>query len=370
MLRDDGSLVAHDDLSGRSWRITPALASLLDAIRTGWQPGEAIPASVSRYLPDTTSSADLLALCADLVGKGLLESVAPSSPAGSRTSWHDIRLARVRLQPPSTGVTRVAVAVALIVPVTACVLGASVFAHRSEDLRAAITHNYHAGISTYGLAAEAFVGLLTFALLKAVHEFGHAMTLAGSSRQPVELGIRLASGFPQAYTDAKLISVISRRASRLGILLAGVSAELLVWLCVIALLSAGITFPAIVPLGVLLYTPPLSMLGNLVPVIRNDGYFILQELTGQQNLARRGDISAAAEFFGDGQAPSSREASWVVWFGLTRIIALPFLGAVAGVAAGLILGRIRIALAIAGVIGGGMVGFRRVRHASAPSLPI
>lgn len=129
---------------------------------------------------------------------------------------------------------------------------------------------------------------ITLAIVKVLHELGHAWVATAYGCQVRTLGVALIVGFPVLYTDTTGAWKLSDRRQRL---LIG-SAGLLVELCLAALALFLWTF---VPDGTLrsslflvaTVTWVTSLMVNLNPMLRFDGYYLLADLIGVDNLQAR-----------------------------------------------------------------------------------
>ena len=135
-----------------------------------------------------------------------------------------------------------------------------------------------------GLAIYAVVLLL----LKSCHEFGHGLTTVRYGCQVPSMGIAFMLGTPVLYTDTSDSWRLPRRSERLAIVFAGVAAEAVVATCALMLwpfLADGtmrqICF-AIITSAVV-----SSVLINLNPFMRFDGYFALSDALRVPNLQTR-----------------------------------------------------------------------------------
>ena len=166
-----------------------------------------------------------------------------------------------------------------------------------------------------------------------VHELGHALFTSSLTGHPTEVGIRLLWGLPRAYTDASTSALVPTRSARLLVLLGGVTADALVGLGLVAVLAATGSLP--VPLlHFLKYVLTSTILTNLVPLFRSDGYFILGELTGRARLrddALDALTDAVHDTSGDTAGNTAEDAAlmqgdglpgWLMWYGVAHVSVL------------------------------------------------
>lgn len=129
---------------------------------------------------------------------------------------------------------------------------------------------------------------LLFPILKLIHEMAHAVCIKRWGGAVHEAGITFLVFMPVPYVDASDSWLFEKRSQRLITAAAGIIAELLIvsiamviWSVVEPGLLRNIAFAAVV-LGTL-----STLLFNANPLLRFDGYFILQDLLDIPNLGSR-----------------------------------------------------------------------------------
>lgn len=135
-------------------------------------------------------------------------------------------------------------------------------------------------------------GALTYAvaliLVKSAHELGHAVTAARYGCRVPSMGVCLLVMFPVLYTDVTDAWRLTDRHKRLAIGSAGIAVELTL-ACIATLLWVflpdgplrGVMF-SIATVGWV-----LSLAINLNPLMRFDGYYLLSDFIGVDNLQDR-----------------------------------------------------------------------------------
>ncbi len=153
-------------------------------------------------------------------------------------------------------------------------------------------------IVNYNRLADAFVNSISFAglvryglavvLIKVVHEFAHAYTAKAFGCRVRKMGIAVVFFFPRFYSDLTDAWRISNRWSRLMIDAAGIMSEIitgglaaLVW----SFSRPGMTREVAYYIFAVSIINTVFINGN--PFIRYDGYYILMDLLGVDNLQRR-----------------------------------------------------------------------------------
>jgi len=135
-------------------------------------------------------------------------------------------------------------------------------------------------------------GLLAFAggliVLKSVHELGHALVAKRLGCRIASMGIVFMVLAPILYTDTTDCWRLPSRLQRWRIASAGVLAEIMiapVALLIWSFMTTGFVRDLFFAAAVL--APSLSLLVNLNPLMRFDGYFMLSDLLGFYNLQPR-----------------------------------------------------------------------------------
>ena len=129
---------------------------------------------------------------------------------------------------------------------------------------------------------------LALALAKLCHEFGHAYMAKRAGCRVQSMGLAFMVMLPMFYTDVSDAWRVNDRRSRLLIDAGGVCAELL--LAVLALLAWSLLPDG--PLRTAAFmlasaTWITTLLINLNPFMRFDGYFLVSDLWGVENLQQR-----------------------------------------------------------------------------------
>jgi putative peptide zinc metalloprotease protein len=146
-------------------------------------------------------------------------------------------------------------------------------------------HTFNQFFSLEGVAAT----LLTLGFVKIVHEFAHAYAAVRYGVKVPHMGVAFIVLYPVLYTETTGSWALSSRRARFHIAVAGITAEL----CLAAIfLALWHVFPA-GSLGqtacflVVCVSLVGSLLVNLNPLMRFDGYYMLADATGFDNLQSR-----------------------------------------------------------------------------------
>jgi putative peptide zinc metalloprotease protein len=143
------------------------------------------------------------------------------------------------------------------------------------------SNTYSTLLTSWGVATLAIVSLV----LKVLHEVGHCVTchvLGGRAR---ECGVVFIGGIPLPFVDVSDSRRFPSRAARIAVALAGVVVECLATAAVVvfALLS-GTPLAYYVAAHLVLTFGLATLLFNLNPLMKFDGYYVLIELLGVDNL--------------------------------------------------------------------------------------
>lgn len=129
---------------------------------------------------------------------------------------------------------------------------------------------------------------LTITLIKVIHEFSHAYTAKNYNVRVPAIGAAFILFWPVLYTDVTDSWKLSSRKQRLAISAAGVAAELVIaGLCTFAwsLTSPGIFQSLFFIVSSVLWISTLVV--NVNPAMRFDGYYLLCDYLGIDNLQSR-----------------------------------------------------------------------------------
>ncbi len=179
--------------------------------------------------------------------------------------------------------------------------------------------------------AEGAVGVaIALTLAKLCHELGHAFAAARAGVLVPSMGVSLMLGWPMLYTDTSGAWAVRSRRSRALIAAAGVLAEmalaglaLFVW----PFLEEGALRRTMLFAATTMLVLTLAINAN--PLMRYDGYYILAEATGIDNLQPR--AFTALRWLCRRIGAGDRAASPEPLFGRAKFAALAIYGAASGV---------------------------------------
>lgn len=154
-----------------------------------------------------------------------------------------------------------------------------------------VGRQWDAFVATFAdfLSLQGLVAYLGAAVMvKVAHEFGHAYVATHYGCRVPTMGVAVMLGLPMLYSDTTASWRLTRRGSRMLIDAAGVLAELTVAVLATflwAFLPDGSVRGAVFVLATSSWV--MSLMVNLNPFMRFDGYYLLSDATGTPNLQPR-----------------------------------------------------------------------------------
>jgi putative peptide zinc metalloprotease protein len=151
-------------------------------------------------------------------------------------------------------------------------------------------------------------GLLTFAavapFLKLFHELGHVLVATRFDVPVRKAGFYIIGLYPMPYVDCSEADFRAERRNRILISIAGVWVDVVIGLSAFILwhFTSG-TYLQTVLGNIFIYSALNSILFNLNPLIKLDGYYALVDLLGERNLYTRS------------QKTLSNLTGWIMTFG-------------------------------------------------------
>lgn len=170
---------------------------------------------------------------------------------------------------------------------------------------------------------------LTFPLVKACHEFGHAFAAKVWGGEVHEMGVMLLVLMPIPYVDASAASAFRSRKRRVIVGAAGMMVELfLAALALFVWLHIEPGFARAIAYNVMLIAGVSTVLFNGNPLLRFDGYYIFADAVEIPNLAARANryLSYLTQKYAFGLRESESpvlnqsEIPWFVFFAIASFI--------------------------------------------------
>ena len=165
--------------------------------------------------------------------------------------------------------------------------------------------------------------------IKVLHELGHAYAATKYNVPVPHMGVAFIVLYPVLYTETSGLWRLSSRRARMHVGLAGVATELVI--AAYALLLWHILPPGLwqsLAFGVVAISLIGSLLVNLNPLMRFDGYYVLSDALGIENLHSRAITFARwrlRKFIFNLNDPvpeefSKERKSFLTWFGFAVIV--------------------------------------------------
>lgn len=130
---------------------------------------------------------------------------------------------------------------------------------------------------------------IIFALIKLAHELAHAYTAIKHKIPVPHMGVTFIVFFPVLYTETSAAWRLTDKKDRLDIALAGIRIELVIATLALVVWNMSTIGSPVHMLSFLVVAVSLvsSLVVNLNPLMRFDGYYILSDLLGIENLQFR-----------------------------------------------------------------------------------
>lgn len=176
------------------------------------------------------------------------------------------------------------------------------------------------------IAAESLILLvLTYPIVKALHELGHCYAVKKWGGEVHEMGLMFLIFIPVPYVDASASAAFSNKWARALVGAAGILVELLLAaLAIFVWLNAEPGMVRAFAFNVMLIGGVSTLLFNGNPLLKFDGYYVLADLIEIPNLAQRSNryltylIQKYAFGAVDANSPVTArgEAAWFSFYGL------------------------------------------------------
>lgn len=296
-LEEDGSpvYIVHDPVSGVFHKIGWEEAQIIKRLRSG-QTLPGLKAEIEKNTTLSVTAEDIAALCQEArlnhltmdtliqPPERLSEHVKSVRPTFWKWLAQHYLYFRISLFQPDAFLTRhmdkacgFVSSTAILIYAAMALLGLYFLTQRFESYLATFSYFYTAkGLVVY---------TLSIVFLKLAHEFGHAFVAKYYGLRVTSMGIAFMVFFPVAYSDVTDAWRLRNRRKRLNIALAGIRVELVIG--AFALAFWGLTPPGVMnSLCFILSSTSLlsTLLINLNPAMRYDGYYILSDVLGIDNL--------------------------------------------------------------------------------------
>lgn len=167
--------------------------------------------------------------------------------------------------------------------------------------------------------------LIAFAAVKAIHELAHGLACRHVGARCHEMGVSLIGLLPLPYCDVTDLWMIPSRGKRALVAAAGMYAELVIAVvCCYLWLAAAEGMVADVLLSLMIACGVSTLVFNLNPLLKLDGYYLLSDLADLPNLherARRALLAPLAGWFRSDRRrlPAERFEGWLAGYALASL---------------------------------------------------
>lgn len=335
MVAGDPSYVFHDPVAFRSHAFTTQEYQVMTAIRADRSLAEVFAGLVERKVLEHAEEEDFFGFVITLHGFGLLR--LPLSESGrlfdryqrkqrakKKALWMAPMYLRMPLWDPDRFLTRTMRWVSPLFSKGGVMAWLGLWAvvawnllGRGGDLIA------EAGsMLTLSNVPVMYVALV---VLKVIHEFGHAYCCKRFGAEVPEIGVAFIVATPCAYVDASASWKLPNRLHRIAVGLAGMYFELAVAaISALVWVATPPGFAHTVALSVFVLSSATTLLFNINPLMRFDGYYVFADLVGVTNLRDRSGrflrALASSVIVGIGELPRSRQWGWLFSYGVGSAI--------------------------------------------------
>lgn len=341
VFRGERWYVLQDHATGRFHRFTPAahlVISLMDGRRTVQ---EIWDAACGEFDDDSFGQDDVIRLLSQLYRSDVLHGDVPPDLAEMTERATQMRRRRrimsvlnpIAIRVPLFDPERIVSATFPLVRPLFTWFGAALFL--GVILTGMVLAGVHWSALTENivdrvLATDSIALLLiTYPLVKAVHEFGHAYAVKNWGGEVHEMGVMFLVLMPVPYVDASAAAAFREKSRRALVGAAGIIVEmflaalaLFLWLHVEEGLIRAAAF------NVMLIGGVSTLLFNGNPLLRFDGYYVLSDLVEIPNLYQRANrylgylIQRYPFGMTDAVSPATApgEAAWFAGYGIAAFI--------------------------------------------------
>ena len=328
--------VVQDPINNQFFRLRPAAYDFLARLRLDKTVEDVWKECVGRNPDEAPGQEDVIRLLAQLYQANLLHSdmAADSAQLFERyrqrrerelqSRFLSIMFARIPLFDPDDFLKRCLPVVKWILSPLGAMLWLVVV---SAGIKVAIDHAEAIGKASQKVLApdNLFLLYLGFAIIKTIHEFGHAFMCRRFGGEVHTMGIMLMIFTPIPYVDATSAWAFRRRWQRILVGAGGMIPELFVAaLMVFVWANTGQGTLHNLAYNMMFVASVSTLIFNANPLMRFDGYYILSDVLGIPNFYMRANQQLGYWIeryaFGRKQAESPahtrREAGWLTVFGI------------------------------------------------------
>ena len=328
--------VLSDAFTGQFFRLRPAAWSFVARLSPRRTVEEVWREEMGRDPDNAPGQEDVIQLLAQLYHANLLRYELPADSEKlfdrykerrqkvTRTTLLNVMFMRFPLLDPDSFLKRLLPFVRVLMGPVGIILWIAVVAW---GIAAAVGNASALGSQTQGVLSPANLPLLYagLVLIKTMHEFGHAFAVRRFGGEVHVMGIMLLIFSPLPYVDATAAWGFRSKAQRILVGGAGMIVEVFVAACA-AVVWAN-TGPGVLhslAYNMIFVASVSTVIFNINPLLRYDGYYILSDLFDIPNLHTQATMQlrhlVERYAFGDRKsrspAASRREAFWLALFGV------------------------------------------------------
>jgi putative peptide zinc metalloprotease protein len=288
--------VLHDPFNNQFYRIRPSAYKFIARLSLNRTVEEVWKEIISEDPDDAPGQEDVIHLLAQLYHANLLHYSLPADSAKLferfkkqkqkivQATLMNIMFFRIPLFDPDNLLKRLLPILRLIISPIGMIIWLVVVA---MGVKVAIDNFAELGIQSQGILAPSNIPLLylSFIFIKAFHEFGHAFVVRRYGGEVHTMGIMFLIFNPIPYMDATAAWSFRNKWKRVFVGAAGMIFEL--FIAAIAALMWAYTGPGLIhslTYNIIFVASVSTILFNINPLLRFDGYYILSDLLDIPNL--------------------------------------------------------------------------------------
>lgn len=328
--------ILHEPFSDQFFRLRPAAYRFVSRLDSGETVGEVWQKTIADEADDAPGQEEVIQLLAQLYHANLLHFNLPADSERlferfkerrqsiRHASLRNIMFFRIPLFDPNGLLRRLLPLIRIVVSPFGALVWLVVMIAASATV---VGHFGDLRVQAQGLLSLSNLPLLYVALIviKTLHEFGHAITVRRFGGSVHTMGIMFLIFNPLPYTDSTAAWSFRSKWQRVLVGAAGMIAELFVAaIAVFVWANTGIGTLHALAYNMMIVASVSTLVFNVNPLMRFDGYYILSDLLDIPNLHSRSSqqLRHLVERYGFGykqsksSADSSSEAAWLTVFGV------------------------------------------------------
>ena len=333
-----GSLwyVLHDPFANQFFRLRPSAYQFVARLNLNQTVEEVWKEVMAQDPDDAPGQEDIIELLAQLYHANLLHYQLPADSTKlferykerkqkvRRATLMSIMFFRVPLFDPDVLLKRLLPFVRIFMNPFGAVLWTAVVA---GAIKVTIDHWAALGVQTQGILAPSNLPLLYLALIliKALHEFGHAFTVRRFGGEVHTMGIMFLIFNPLPYMDATAAWAFRSKWKRVLVGASGMITEIFMAACAVFVwANTGPGLAHSLAYNMMFIASVSTILFNINPLLRFDGYYILSDLLDIPNLHAQSSqhlrhlVERYAFGYKKSHSPATglNEAFWLTFFGI------------------------------------------------------